>query len=97
MTTAACGWGGGGAWDPRGDENPTKREKRRRKRREITGVRRRVGEEQPRTREGGKEQHGGCGGKMGVLDGVVAKSGDGLGQGGMGPDRNGIPRERARG
>ena len=37
-----------------------------------------MGEEQPRTREGGKEQQGGCGGKMRVLDGVVVKSGDGL-------------------
>ena len=97
MTTAACGWGGGSTWDPRSDENPIKKERRRGERREITGVRRRVGEEQPRTREGGKEQQGGCGGKMRVLDGVVVKSGDGLVQGGMGSDRKGIPRERAIG
>jgi hypothetical protein len=70
---------------------------RRGERRETTGVRRRVGEEQSRTREGEEEQQGGCGGKMRVLDGVVVKSGDGLGQGGMGSDRKGIPGERARG
>ena len=61
------------------------------------GVRRRVGEEQPRTREGGKEQQGGCGGEMRVLDGVVVKSWGGVGQGEMGSDRKGTPRERARG
>jgi hypothetical protein len=96
-TTAAREWGGGGAWDPRSDENPIKKERRRGERREITGVRSRVGEEQPRTSEGGKVQIGGCGGKMRVLDGVVIKRGDGLGQGGMGSDRKVIPRERARG
>ena len=39
MTTAACGWGGRGTWDPRSDENPIKKERRVRSNQERRWVR----------------------------------------------------------